>query len=83
MVGYKPGFVYPFAVNGLLSVTQVLMIIYGHHLSNRFKVQIGFILASMLTISLPFASHLNEDPGNAFWTCFFILLGFGMVNGVI
>jgi phosphatidylglycerophosphate synthase len=59
------------------------MIIYGHHLSNRFKVQVGFFVAAILIISLPFASHLNTEPGPAFWSCFFILLSFGMVNGMI
>lgn len=59
------------------------MILYGHRLSNRFKVQLGFFVASILIISLPFASHLNSDPGAAFWSCFFILLLFGVVNGMI
>lgn len=83
MEGYQPVFVYPFAVNGLLSVTQVIMIVYGHHLSNRFKVQVGFFVAALLTISLPFLAHMNEDPGSAFWSCFTILLMFGVVNGMI
>ena len=76
MTGYKPAFLYPFAVNGFLSVTQVVMIVYGHNLSNRFKVQVGFLIASLLIMSLPFASHYNEDPGNAFWACFSIMLFF-------
>jgi hypothetical protein len=83
MEGYQPVFVYPFAVNGFLSVTQVVMIIYGNYFSNRFKVQAGFLMAAGLILSLPFAAHLNEDPGAAFWSCFFILLIFGMVNGMI
>jgi hypothetical protein len=83
MEGYQPVFVYPFAVNGLLSVTQVIMIVYGHRLSNRFKVQVGFFVAALLTISLPFLAHMNEDPGSAFWSCFTILLMFGVVNGMI
>lgn len=76
-------FIYPFAVNGFLSVTQVVMIVYGHHLSNQFKVQVGFLLAAALIISLPFLAHGNSDPGTAFWSCFAVLLFFGVVNGMI
>lgn len=59
------------------------MIVYGHNFSNRFKVQVGFFVAAILTISLPFAAHLNSDPGVSFWSCFGILLLFGVVNGMI
>jgi hypothetical protein len=81
MTGYKPVFIYPFAVNGFLSVTQIIMIVYGHHLSDRFKVQIGFLLASILIIMLPFAC--NQEPSGAFWSCFSILLIFGVINGMM
>ena len=83
MEGYQPVFIYPFAVNGFLSVTQVIMIVYGHHLSNQFKVQVGFLLAAGLTMCLPFLAHGNQDPGTAFWSCFAVLLFFGVVNGMI
>jgi hypothetical protein len=70
-------------VNSFLSITQVVMIIYGAHFSNRFKVQMGFLMAAGLILSLPFAAHMNENAGAAFWSCFFILLVFGVVNGMI
>ena len=38
MPGYAPSFVYPFAVNALNAVAQVLIIIWGYKISDRVKV---------------------------------------------
>lgn len=38
MTGYQPAFVYPFAVNVLTIVTQVLMLFHGHRLPDSIKV---------------------------------------------
>ena len=37
MAGYKPGFIFPFAVNAMLPVSQLYMIINGEYYSDRFK----------------------------------------------
>mmetsp|Transcript_17769 Transcript_17769/g.30085 ORF Transcript_17769/g.30085 Transcript_17769/m.30085 type:complete len:177 (+) Transcript_17769:312-842(+) len=83
MEGYQPAFVYPFAVNGLLAITQVIMVVYGHKYSDRLKIQLGYFVASLIFLSLPFASHYGQSPGSKFYTCFFILFFFGFVSGVV
>ena len=83
MEGYKPAFVYPFAVNGFLSVTQVLNVIYGDKLSDRWKIQVPFAIGAVLVLSLPFIAHYSTSPGQAYYICFVVLLFFGVVNGVV
>lgn len=58
------------------------MIVYGNKLSERFKLQVGFLLACVIIIMLPiFSNYLNDDA--AFWSVFSILLFFGIINGLI
>jgi hypothetical protein len=59
------------------------MILYGYKLTDRFKVQVGFGIASVLIMCIPFTSHLPDDIGVRFWLTFLVLLIFGAVNGMV
>jgi len=83
MDGYKPSFVYPFAVNGLNSVTQVIVILYGYKLSDRFKIQYTFFAGTALILSLPLLAHFLSTPTVKFYVCFVVLLLFGVVGGMV
>ena len=83
MTGYRPEFVYPFAVNGLLAVTQLIMVFYGYKFSNRLKLQLGFFMAALVMFSLPFSSHLGKSPTQKYWTSFGILFFFGFISGIV
>lgn len=83
MTGYQPAFIFPLAVNGLLSVTQVCMIIYGSKLSDRFKVQLQFIFASLIIFSLPLLAHFLGSSDAKFYSCFCALLLFGLSGGIL
>jgi len=83
MDGYSPTQTYGFANNGLLCFTQMAMTVYGHKLSNRFKIQIGFIASSLLMAGLPFTSDLLGTPGEKFGVTFGVLFVNGAVNGMV
>ena len=83
MEGYQPTQVYGFANNGLLCFTQMAMTVYGHKLPNRFKVQVGFLVASVLMASLPFTSDSLGAPGTRFGATFAVLFINGAVNGMV
>jgi equilibrative nucleoside transporter 1/2/3 len=54
---------------------------YGHLLSNKFKLQTGFIMTAVLVATVPFLSnYLNHDA--AFYAVFVVLCLFGLVNGM-
>jgi hypothetical protein len=83
MDGFKPAFIYPFAVNGFLAVTQIYMIVQGYKYTDRFKVQYAFYVGSVLIFSLPLLAHFLGSPAASFWSCFGVLLLFGIVNGCV
>lgn len=83
MDGYQPAFAFPFAVNGLLAFTQVIMIVYNECFTDRFKLYYGFLLAFFINILIPFFSSVSSSSDFAFWTVFLVLLVFGMITGVI
>lgn len=85
MNGYSlsPLTTYPFAVNGLLAVSQIYMIFFGHKFSLKFKVQVMFITGAIICIVLPFLTHLVGNVAAKFWAVFFVLLIYGPVNGVV
>ena len=85
MDGYslKPVTIYPFAVNGLLAVSQIIMILIGHKFSNKFKVPTMYITGAILVLSLPFLTHYIPSVAAKFWVVFFVLLIYGPVNGIV
>lgn len=83
MPGYKPSFVYPFAVNSFISVTQVLTCIYGHKLTNRAKIQVPFAAATVLLLMIPFIVNYTSSAAKSFYLCMVVLLVLGVFNGVV
>ena len=82
MQGFRPDFDYGFAVNGMLTITQLTMVFFGHKLSERFKLQTGWICAAILLVQVPYWTKYLA-PEAAFITVFAVLLLFGTVNGVL
>lgn len=85
MKGYtlSPPTTYPFAVNSLLAVSQILMIFFGGKMTTRFKVQGMFVTGAVLVIALPFLAHLIPSVAGKYWAVFFILFIYGPVNGIV
>lgn len=78
-----PDFVYGFAVNGLAVLVTILVIIYGHKLSDRTRIQMGMFINAIIMLALPFTAHYIKDPVSTFWCCFALLFVFGGVNGMV
>ena len=78
-----PTTTYPFAVNGLLGVSQIFMIFFGNKMSTRFKVQWQFIIAAGLVATLPFLTEYVDSKAAKYWAVFFILFVYGPVNGIV
>lgn len=83
MTGYQPAFVYPFAVNGLSAFSQMFIILYGHRISNRVKLQFSFFIAAAIIFTLPLLAHFLPNPTVKFYSCFCLLCGFGVINGAV
>ena len=85
MHGYtlNPTTTYPFATNGLLSISQIFLIFFGKKLTTRFKVQGMFLANAIINLSLPYAAHLITNVATKFWAVFIILFIFGLVNGIV
>ena len=80
MPGYSPQTVYPFAVNGLLLVSQIWVIIYGGKYSFTLRIVSTFLLSAIVLILIPILAHLGGGLG--FWSTFLILFFFGIVTGI-
>ena len=61
----------------------MVIIIYGHRLSDKFKVMYGFIAMTVLIIVLPLVGHFFPSPSSKFYGCFVILTIFGAFNGMV
>ena len=83
MKGYNPAFIYPFAVNGFNAMTQVCIIVYGYKLSDKTKIQHGFVGLTVIILLLPILAHYLATPGAKFISCFAALLVFGAINGMV
>lgn len=80
MPGYSPQTVYPFAVNGLLVVSQIWVIVIGGKYSFTSRVVGSFISQALILFVTPFLAHLGNGAG--FWSVFLVLFIFGLVSGV-
>jgi hypothetical protein len=80
MPGYSPQTVYPFAVKGLLVVSEVWVIVFGHKYSFKMRIVSTFMLSAVIVLILPFLAHLGGGAG--FWSVFFTLVVFGVINGI-
>lgn len=85
MKGYQlnPQTVDPFAVNGLLAISQILMAFFGGKIPLRIKVQGMYFSGAVLVISLPFLAHGVPSTAGKFWSCFAVLFAYGPVNGIV
>lgn len=83
MPGYEPATVYPFAANGLIILSNILLIIYGNRYSDRVKIQFGFIIIAILMMFVPFLAHYITSPSGAFYAVFINLMLFGLVQGMV
>lgn len=83
MKGYQPSFIYPFAVNGLNAFSQIVVILYGHKISNRVKIQFAFYAACVIILALPLMAHFLPTAQIKFVSCFILLMCFGIINGAL
>ena len=79
MPGYRPAFVYPFAGNSLLCLTQILASIYGYKLSNRTKIQVSFLISAVIIFSLPWVANYGGSPGQKYY----IVMALIIINGIM
>ena len=80
---YNPSFVYPFGVNGLNSMFQIVVVIWGYKLSEKFKIQYVFIGLAIIILMLPLLGHFLGSPTIKFYVCFAVLFVFGALNGMV
>jgi hypothetical protein len=55
MPDYSPQFVFPFAVNGLLTVMSIIVILYGRRIHYVLRLVTSFFVIAILMILLPLA----------------------------
>lgn len=66
----------------MLTVTQIVLIFYGHKLSERFKLQVLWVIAGFLLFVVPFVA-INLGKSAGFGVVFVLLLMFGICNGIL
>jgi hypothetical protein len=71
--------IYPFAVNFLVTVAQVVYVMLGGRVSYSFKLITGFLGCAVIMVALPFLARLNADTN--FWAVFVALVLFGWFSG--
>ena len=74
MDGFYPASTYPFACNGLLGITQVILVIYGKKISDTTRLVPGFLITAIIMILLPILA--NQGGAFGYWSCFWVLLLF-------
>eukprot|EP00347_Sterkiella_histriomuscorum_P017529 403348991 len=82
LVGYQPDFVFGMANNGLLTVIQTFILLYGHKFGYILRIGGGFSIIAALMVALPLAAnYLNPDAG--FAACISLLIIFGAMGGIV
>lgn len=71
-----------FAVNGLLTFVQVLIMLYGTNISYVTRISGGYSCIAILMIILPLVANFLE-PLPGFAVCFSLLLIFGALGGIV
>jgi len=79
---YHPASVFGFAVNGLVTVTSVLTMVYGSKLSYVTRISGSYLFTAALMVILPFITE-SLNSGSAFAADMVILTFSGMLGGVI
>jgi len=80
MQGYSPETVYPFAVNGLLLISQIWVIVYGGKYSFTLRIVSTYFLSAIILVVIPLLARMGGAV--AFWSVFLVLFVFGIVLGV-
>ena len=78
MHSYKPGFVFPLAVNLLQLFSMFAVSIVGGKLSYNFKIGVMYLFTAVLTMILPFWAYSMEKESTAFTLTIINLLMFGI-----
>ena len=79
MVGYLPASSYPFACNITNFISQLCLILYSKELPATCTLLACFVVQSAILIAMPFV--VNIGGAVAYWSCFSLLIVFGMFNG--
>ena len=84
MPDYKPAFVFPFAVNGLITVMSILMLLYGRKIPLGLRLTISYVVVGWLMVLLPLAAEYFSDPDKVGYTlCIVILLIYSVFSGTL
>jgi hypothetical protein len=79
----NPAFYYSWAMHLPTCIIMVLMLRNnGELFSERFRVQIGFVLAGVIMMAMPVIAYNISDPTATFWVCFLNCAIFGLLNGL-
>lgn len=57
--------------------------IWGYKLSDRFKIQYGFIGLAIIILLLPLLAHFLGSTTAKYYSCFITLFVFGAFNGMV
>lgn len=80
MPDQSPQTVYPFAVNGLLLISQIWVIVYGGKYSFTLRIVSTFMISAIILVAVPLLAHIGGAV--AFWSVFAVLFVFGIVLGI-
>ena len=83
---------FPFAVNGLLTVVSIVIILYGRNIPILLRLTVGFFMIAILMIILPITANgfgcypsidLAADCSDTtgFFLCILILFIFSIFSG--
>ena len=71
-------------VNGPLTFSSILNILYGNKFSYTFKLVLGFSILAVLMVALPIsAEYLTHPDSTGYIVSLIILLILGTVGGVL
>ena len=76
-----PDFTLTSAVYCMWSITQFMLVFFGHKLSERLKLQYMWIIAAVLIFIVPFVTVSLKEKGYA--VVFILLAVFGCCNGLL
>ena len=81
--GFRPSFSYPFAIMGLMMLSQIVNMFYGHKFSDKTRVTTSFFVTSICLLILPVLPQLIDSHTVKYWSGFGILLVFGIFQGIL
>ena len=80
MTGYQPASTYPFAVNILLFMMQIVTVIWGSKISFSSRLIVSFTGMGVYLIAVPFFA--NVGGSFAYYSVFALCLVYGFFSGV-